>query len=113
MDQKSVQIIQGGQKSFVVRLVDSETGDPYDLTAATEVETCFENDDGTELMLNLAGGVTILNAIIGKIQISLTAAQTTALRVLQGGTLELAVTFAGDPVKIQIPLAYDVVQTAC
>lgn len=109
----SYKIIQGGKAVIVVRLLNSETRDYYDLTGLTALTTCFQNEDGTELMLTLSSGISVLNATAGKIQITLTAAQTAALRVVQCATLELALTFTGDPIKTQIADAYDVAQTVC
>lgn len=108
-----VNIIQGGQQQLVVRLVDKVTGDPYNLTGATAITTCFQNTDGTELMLGLGTGITVLAATFGKLQISLTAAQTEALKVVVLAILEIAVTFSGDPIKVQIENAYNVLQTQC
>lgn len=110
---QNVVIVQGGRTNFIVRLVDQDTGNIYPLTGATALSTCFENTDGTELMLALGSGVSIIDAAAGKLQISLTSAQTALLRTGLANTLELAVTFTGDPLKIQIPEAYDVLQTVC
>lgn len=108
------QIIQGGKASLVVRLVNGPTGDPYDLTGATAITSCFLNDDGSELMLALLSGISVLNASAGKLQINLTAAQTALLRPLKLGTLEIAITFpSSDPIKVQIYESYDVLQSVC
>jgi hypothetical protein len=109
----AVDIIQGGKQLIVVRLVDKNTGDPYDLTGATAITTCFHNADGTELMLGLGTGVTVLAPTFGKIQIALTAVQTALLTVAQLQTLEIAITFVSGIIKVQIPEAYNVVQTVC
>lgn len=109
-----VDIIQGGKVTLTIRLVDSLTGDPFDLTGVTAIETCFLNADATELMLALGTGIIILgNPILGKIAISLTAAQTALLDLVSLATLELAVTTSGDPIKIQIPQVYSVLQSEC
>lgn len=106
-------IIQGGKATLVVRLLNDQTQDPYDLTGVTALTTCFQNDDGSELMLTLSSGISILSAVLGKIQIVLTSAQTALLRTVQLHTLELSITTTGDPIKVQIPDAYSVVQTVC
>ena len=73
-------IITGNQASFLVRLKNAVTGDPYDLTGVYDIQTCFLNGDGTELMLGIqapnSGIAVVGNPVIGKIQITLTAAQT-------------------------------------
>lgn len=112
-------IIQGGLTNIAVRLqqvLNGVIGDPVDLTGVTEIVTCFQNTDGTEVTLTLTGGaVTILgNPILGKIGIQITAAQTTLMKVTDGDTLELAITYgSADPVKTQIPNAYAVLQSQC
>lgn len=114
-------IIQGSRTDspanpFVVLLkTDAETMNPFDLTAVTEVETCFQNTDGTELTAKLTTGEieVIGNPILGKLGIVLDAAETALLAVTEGATLELAITTTGDPFKVQIPLAYSVAQSDC
>lgn len=109
-------IIPGGKASLTVRLtqvVSGIVGDPVDLTGITEISTCFPKDDGTDLVVTKTGGaITILgNPILGKLQIALTSAQTALISSTANGVLELALTYTGDPVKIQIKNAY-VVETA-
>lgn len=116
-------IVQGGvtgnaSNPFVVRLkTDPVTMDPFDLTSIYDIQTCFHNADGTELMVGkVSGGITIVgNPLLGKILIALTAAQTALLAVSDPTTLELAIvpTLGADPVKVSIPLAYSVVQSDC
>ena len=110
---KPAQIIQGGAVSIVVRLINRQTNDPFDLTGLTALTCCFQNSDGTELMLSLTSGLSVLTAVLGKIQLSLSAAQTTLLNEVEQATLELTLTFAGDPIKVQIPNAYTVVASGC
>jgi len=112
---KPVTIIQGGHRIFTVLLIDPATKSPLDLTSATSISTCLYNADGTELDLNLTSGITILTpANLGKIQISLSAAQTALLRTVGLTPLEVAVSIAsGDPVKCQIANAYIVSQSVC
>lgn len=109
-------IIQGGRRDLIIRLIDAKTRDYYNITGVTAITTCFENVDGTELMLSLGSGITILDATQGKIQVSLTSTQTTPLRTGNAFTMEIALTFPSnpsDPLKVQIPNAYDVSQTVC
>jgi hypothetical protein len=106
-------IIQGSIATLLVRIVNAVTGDPYDLTAVSQVSTCFYNADGSELMLNLSSGVSILGATIGKIQIGLTAAQTALLNIVQYATLEVSLTTGSGVIKVQIPQAYNVVASVC
>lgn len=106
-------IIQGGQANIVVALVNPLTKQPFDLTGCTALSTCFANTAGDELMLTLTAGISILNAPFGRLQIQISAAQTTLMKVVDMGILELSLTFAGDPIKVQIPNGYRVLQSQC
>lgn len=110
------QIIQGGKAIIPIRLTDQSTGDPYDFSPVTEIKTCFQNSDGTELMVTKTGGaITVVgNPILGKLQIALTAAQTALLNEVDAGTLELAITVgSSDPFKFWITGAYSVSSSQC
>lgn len=112
------QIIQGGKAIIPIRLTDQSTGDPYDLTSVAEIKTCFQNSDGSELMVTKTGGAisVVGNPILGKLQIALSSAQTALLdEVDEGtGTLEIAITVgSSDPFKFWIPGAYSVSPSQC
>lgn len=115
MKSKPFVIYQGGKAAFQVNVINSQTRAPFDLTSASEISTCFTKDDGTELMIGLTTGVSIIgNPVLGQILIQLTSAQTALLIPVQLATLELAITFPGnDPVKTQILNAYDVLASVC
>lgn len=86
-----VVITQGADASFVVRIIAKETKDPVDLSNASSVVAQFLNRDGTYLSLSLTGGITIQSpATIGKLLITLSAAQTA---LLQNGVNSFQVTF--------------------
>ncbi len=113
-------IIQGGrtdasQNPFIVRLkTDLITMDPFDLTGVSAITCCFMKQDGTDLVLSLGSGISIVgNPLLGKLLITLTAAQTALLNEVAFATLELAITFSGDPLKVQILNAYEVVTADC
>lgn len=109
-----INIIQGSIKTFTVLLTKQSNGEPFPLTGATEISTCFQNADGSELMLTMTGGaITIVNAAIGKLQVVLTSAQTAALSIVDSETLEIGVDFGAGPQKCQILNAYAVLQTVC
>lgn len=109
-----VQIIKGSKAQLIVRLRDVND-DPYDLTGVTEIQTCFQNEDGTETVIKLTtSGIAIIgNPILGKISINLTASNTNLLSTADVGILELAITTSGDPTKLQVPGAYEVDASVC
>jgi len=97
--------------TMVIRLKNGDTTDPWDLTGLTEVSTCFEKQDGTELTVSLTGGqfVVVGSPLLGKLALTLSAAETTNLKPTQGvKTMELTLTYTGDPVATDIPMAYEV-----
>lgn len=114
-DNLGIVIIQGGEIAFIVRLINSNTMDPVDLTSADHITTCFYNEDGTELNLDVGSGVTVVGPpTIGKLQIGLTAAQAALLNPVNNATLEIAVDFgSGNPTKCQIVNAYSVLESVC
>lgn len=109
-----IQIIQGGEITFTVRITNSATGDPYDLTSCTALTTCFTKSDGTELVLGIGTGIVITNAVLGKFTITVTSTQSALLAPIELATLEFSVTMGvANPFKKQIPQAYSVIQSVC
>ena len=103
-------IIQGRRpRAMICRLLDPITGRPKNLSGATAITVSFLQIDGTLLTLSLAGGITIQDTIYGEIQIQLTAAQTALLQTTNAATLEVDVSYGGDPSGCQIANAYSVV----
>lgn len=95
---RQVNVIQNTDTSIFIRLVSGTTGDPLDLSqyvpaASGNIRANFVNDDGTTLVLSLSGasGVAVATPLIGKIQLSLTEAQTSDLNegMMQSFELEL------------------------
>ena len=97
-------------RAMIVRLIDPVTGDPYVLTGVVDITATFLKADGTVLTLTFTnnGGITVLDYSTGKIAIQLTAAQTALLQTIQLATLQVSVTFGGDPAACQIQNAYSV-----
>lgn len=112
-------IIQGGKSTLLLRLKQYSNGiegDPVDFTGITDIQTCFQNTDGTELMLSLLGGAILIlgSPLLGKLSIALTSAQTSLLALVDTAILELSLIYgSSDPIKIQVPNAYSVVASQC
>jgi hypothetical protein len=112
-------IIKGSKKALTVRLgtaVNGVQGDPVDLTGITEITTCFLQSDNTELMLSKTGGqITIIGSpFLGKLSIYLSAANSALLQAVDTATLQLSLVYGtDDPILIQIPTAYAVVDSTC
>lgn len=109
----SVEIIQGGFKSFVVRLRDAESGDPIDLSSATEIEVCLKNADDSDLKLNLSSGVTLVSGPLGKFQVSASGAQSALLKVQDNADMQVSYTISGNVFRTILQRAYSVKQSLC
>lgn len=111
---RPVPIVVGGQISFQAKLFDVDTWDPYDLTGIYDIQAHFANADGTILTISkIGGGITVPTpTLIGKVNLALTAPQSTALNPDTGVTLQLhlILTIGADPIIVSIPAAYDVLE---
>ncbi len=79
----SVQIIQTSDKTFFTRLFYAKTGEPFDLTGATEILALFPGANNTPVKKSYSddGGITIMGSPgAGKIQIALTSTDTAAMQ---------------------------------
>lgn len=109
----SYPIKQGGKAVISVKLRDLND-DPVPLAQFTAISTCFRNYDGTDLSVDLTAGIAIDgDPLLGKLLITLTAAQTTLLYPVDDATMQLSLTTTGDPEKIDIVNAYSVLATLC
>lgn len=75
-------ITQGSDRTLTVRLVESLSGNPFDLTGATLIEFRFRRTDGTILSVKTTDAgppVEVISAEAGKLLCLLTAAQTLLL----------------------------------
>ena len=74
-------IIIGEDKTLSVQLVD-DTGQPIDLSTATEIDAMFMNADGTCVHKKLStAGVVLTSGPFGKFNVLLSGADTAALQL--------------------------------
>lgn len=74
-------IVQGSDRDLEIRLRAQSTGDPIDLSGATEITAQFKNTDGTIQNYALStGGIQILSGLGGRLQVHLPASGTTLLQ---------------------------------
>lgn len=79
-----IEVIQGSDLSFNIRLKDKATGDPFDLGNTNEIKVLFPKESSaTPLIKTLtsSGGVTILNSPGGRMQVLLNEGDTDDLKV--------------------------------
>ncbi len=79
---KIIEITRGEDRSVPLTVVKQNTcNEPFDLTGATEINVRFPTDTGfLEKKLTLAE-VTIVNAVLGMISVTLSDTDTTTLKV--------------------------------
>lgn len=82
----TLKIVQGEDRVLNLHLTEEDSGADYNLTGATEITVKFKNADLSVLTrtYTASGGVTIVSAVAGKIEIALTDAQTALLYVGEG-----------------------------
>ena len=99
-------VIQGEDKTLGIRLKSSTSGDPYDLTAATEIEAVFLKTDNTCLHKKLTtGGIVLVSGPGGYFQVLLTDTETPllALSPVAGySSIEIRVTIGGKVNYVQL-----------
>jgi len=77
----TVTLIQGEDRILKIKINNAETGDPFDLTGITEITAEFKKTDNSTLTkLFTTGGVTIVEHLLGKIEIELGDAETALLK---------------------------------
>ena len=91
-------IIQGQDKVLQVVLKSQQSGNPVDITSASEIEAIFLNTDGTYTEKKLStGGISVISGPGGNFQIALSPSDTQAMAVSTGGAfsdIEIHVTIA-------------------
>jgi len=95
------EVVQGEDKSLDISLTDAVTGDPFNLTAATEIDCLFLKTDDTCIHKKLTlSEVVITNAPFGRFRILLLIADTALMKLsdLENGVysdIEIRITVAG------------------
>lgn len=99
-------IILGEDKTVNIRLVDSCTQNPVDLTGVSEITVKLQNEDSSVLALTLTGGaVSIISAPGGQIAAAMTAVQTALLAPsapASGSDMQLSYVIAGKTTILQL-----------
>lgn len=77
-----LKIVKGEDRVLNIHISDEDTGGDYDLTSATEITVKFKKTDLSALSKTMgAGAVSIVSAVAGKIQVTLTDTDTALLLV--------------------------------
>lgn len=81
-DDDKINIVRGQDKTFKIKFR-TNNGDPFDLTANTELTVCLKNADNTVLTLTKTGGEVLVDGspLLGVVEVTLTDPQTTLLKL--------------------------------
>lgn len=109
---QKIKIIQGESVSFTVRMRESG-GDPLDLTSIDDIHVCFKRLDGTNLVIDLASGVTVTGATIGKFEVEISAAQSAELRPTENADLEFTFDFPSGTRKKIFERSLTIIKAKC
>ena len=93
----SLKIVKGEDKTITIQLVNESDKTYHDLTSATGISVSFKKNDSTALVKSLIAGVTVVNALAGKISVALTDTETSTLK--EGALLPIYVTVDVGSVK--------------
>ena len=88
-------ITQGSDRTLTVRLIQDDSGDPFDLTGYTLISFRFRNADGSVLVLSstdIGSPVQVLSATGGKMLCLLTSDQTMLLNTQTPSPFSIVVT---------------------
>lgn len=79
-------IVKGEDRIINLHLTEEDSGADYNLTSATEITVKFKKADLSVLTktYTASGGVSIVSAVAGKIEVSLTDSETALLYVGEG-----------------------------
>ncbi len=111
----TISIIQGSDRSFNVNILRKNTLKPFDLTTATEIVACFPNEDGTTLMLSLTGAeVEIVgDPMLGEIKIKLNNTQTAGLEEGEDLGIQIEIDLGADKSIVQLKGVLTVLESLC
>lgn len=113
--QMKLTLIRGTDRKFGVKITkdtsnSATSGDPFDLTGATEIRALFGKEDGTVLVKTLtAEAIEITDELYGKISISLTDTETGSLKVGEAQSFEIEIHVGPDLSIVQFKEVLDVV----
>lgn len=98
-----VTLIQGQTKAVKIKILSESSGDDFDLTGATGITAKFAKTDGTVLLKTLAAsGITVTAEQCGRLEVSLTEADTAAMLVAEDQGIELVIQNAAGTTIVQL-----------
>ena len=107
---KPVSIIRKSDRSFVIRLINHENMEPFDISGASQVKAYFPKEEGGAVEKNMtpSGAIQILNPAIGKIEITLDENDTALLNVGEAQSFEVEIQIGSITTVVQFVELLDV-----
>jgi len=110
----ALNIIQGSDREFNVRIESQETKEPFDLTGVSEIVACFIKDDGSILSKKMTlGQIAVVNALGGKIKVTLDEVDTAALKAGENKSFEIEITIGTITSIVQFIEQLTVIKRVC
>lgn len=95
-----IQIIKGDDVKIDVS-IKNEDLTPYDLSSVTAATACFINADDSSLSLTLGSGVSVLDAVAGKLRVSISDTESALLKANEEASFEVQIDESGDKQSFQ------------
>lgn len=95
-------IFLGDAKTVPMKLQYSDTGNPFDLTACSQIVVNLPNADGSFAQLNLSSGVTIgLVPVLGQFTVAISSAVSALLNVGVAQNVDVTFTISSKPMTVR------------
>ena len=111
MNTNTIEINRGEDKTISLRIRDS-VNDPIDLTTLSAATATFKGET-SDVSVTLGSGITVENAVLGKIQVVLTETQSALLKVGNNQDFSICLEFGADIKKKKLPRAINVIDPDC
>lgn len=110
------EIVKNSDRTFIIRLVRADNGEPFDLTGVTNIQAKFTNEDGTVLSINLTDGgapITVVGAATsGKISVAITKGQSGSLMPMNPAPFSLVISIPSGQMVVNLPYQLAVFEEA-
>lgn len=104
-------VVKGEEKEILIDVLNETTGKPYDLTDSDEIEVIFKKASGVlTKTYTESGGVTIVDAKLGELKVTLSEANTAELKEDSAATIEVVIEKDGVTKILQIERALKIVR---
>jgi hypothetical protein len=93
-------VYRGTDRTLTLRCVDAQSGNPRDLTTATEISVSFLGVNGPVKKTMSGGDVLMTVPLAGRFSVKLGAADTTRLQLLDRGDIEAEIITPAEGISV-------------